>query len=76
MCLAIAGRVEKLLDNGYATIDFGGIKKRVSVELIKDIKIGDYVMVHVGFAISKVDKKRADESLRLINEAFGDPRKI
>jgi len=76
MCLAVAGRIEKKLDGGYATIDFGGIKKKVSIELIKDAKVGDYVMVHVGFAISKVDKEEADESLRLINEAFGDPRKV
>ena len=76
MCLAVAGRIEKLLENGYATIDFGGIKKKVSVELIADATVGDYVMIHVGFAISKVDKERADESLRLIHEAFGDPRTI
>ena len=76
MCLAAAGRIDTLLSNGYALIDFGGIKKKANVELIKDAKIGDYVMVHVGFAISKVDEKEAQENLRLINEAFGDPRKI
>jgi len=76
MCLAIAGRIEKLLESGYAIANFGGIKKKVSIELIKNARIGDHVMVHVGFAISKVDEKEAQDSLRLINEAFGDARKI
>jgi len=71
MCLAIPGRIEKILESGYALVDYGGIKKKASIELLKDAKIGDFVMVHVGFAISKVDKKEAQDNLRLINETFG-----
>ena len=72
MCLAIPGKIEKILDNNYALINFGGVKKNVCIELIKDVKIGDYVNVHVGFAINKIRKKQAEENLRFINEAYSN----
>lgn len=71
MCLAIPGRVEKIFDDNYATVDFGGISKKICVDLVKDVKVGDYVNVHVGFAINKIDERHAKENLRFIKEAYG-----
>jgi len=69
MCLAIPGKVEKIFEDKYALVDFGGVKKRVCVDLIAGVRVGDYVNVHVGFAINKITKKEAEENLRLIHEA-------
>ena len=68
MCLAIPGRIQKILSDNYASVDFGGIKKNVCIDYIKDAKVGDYVNVHVGFAINKIDEKQAKENLRIIRE--------
>lgn len=70
MCLAVPGKVEKILDNNYATVNFGGIKKQVCLDLLKDVKVGDYVNVHVGFAINKIDEKQAESNLRFIRDAY------
>ncbi len=66
MCLAVPGKIEKI--NGEeATIDYKGIKKTANISFI-DAKVGDYVLVHVGFAIEKIDKKKAEEMYNLLNE--------
>ena len=70
MCLAIPGKIQEIFSDNYATVDFGGIKKKVCIDFLKDAKIGDYVNVHVGFAINKIDEKQAKENLKYINEAF------
>ncbi|MFC1755653.1 HypC/HybG/HupF family hydrogenase formation chaperone, partial [Thermoproteota archaeon] len=49
MCLAIPGRVVEIFKDKYAMVDFGGIKKKVCVDFIEDLKVGEYVNVHVGF---------------------------
>ncbi|MBL7130544.1 MAG: HypC/HybG/HupF family hydrogenase formation chaperone [Candidatus Omnitrophica bacterium] len=76
MCLAIPGKVEKISDSNYATVDFGGIKKQVCLDLLSDVKVGEYVNVHVGFAINKIDEKQARENLKFINEAYSGNRTI
>ncbi|MDA3856039.1 MAG: HypC/HybG/HupF family hydrogenase formation chaperone [Candidatus Woesearchaeota archaeon] len=64
MCLALPGKIEKI--NGEnAIIDYGGIKKEANVSFI-ECKIGDYVLVHVGFAIEVVDKKQAEGMYNLL----------
>lgn len=73
MCLAIPGRVEKIFDDNYATVNFGGIKKRICIDLTPNVGVGEYVNVHVGFAINKIDEKQAKETLRVINEAYSNP---
>ena len=70
MCLAIPGKVEKMLDNNYALVNFAGIKKNICLDLVEGIKVGDYVNVHVGFAINKIDEKEARDNLKFINEAY------
>lgn len=72
MCLAIPGKIISIDENGdsprMACVSFGGVIKSVCIDWLPDSKMGDYVMVHVGFALSKVDEKEAEESLRIINE--------
>jgi hydrogenase expression/formation protein HypC len=70
MCLAIPGRVIDIADDRLARVDFGGIVRRASLELTPEAAPGDYVMVHVGYAISKVDAEEAEGAYRLL-EAMG-----
>jgi len=66
MCLAIPGRVEEITTDGLIRIgrvNFGGVVKRVCLDYVPEIAVGDYAIVHVGFAISKVDETTAQETL-------------
>lgn len=74
MCLAIPGKV-LTIDHSQAprmgTVDFNGIRKQVCLEWLPDVSVGEYVIVHVGFALSKVDEDEALATLRLLEE-IGD----
>lgn len=81
MCLAVPGRVvsvEERDDTLMAEVDFGGVRKDVCLEYIPDVEVGEYVMVHVGFAIQRLDEKSAMETLAnfeklgILEEEFGD----
>lgn len=63
MCLAYPGKVIKIKKK-YALVDFDGIIKKVNVELVDNLKFGDYVNVHAGFAIQKLTQKDAKEVLK------------
>ena len=65
MCYAIPARI-KGIEGDYATVDYGGVIKKVQITLIDDPSRGDYVLVHAGFAIQKLDTRSAEDSLRLI----------
>ena len=69
MCLAIPGKIVEIDENKeHATIDYGdGTKRKANVTLV-DVKIGDYVLVHAGFAIEVLDEKEAQETLDLFRE--------
>lgn len=67
MCLAIPAQI-KSIDGFEAKVDVGGVGRTISVMLTPDAKVGDYVYVHTGFAISVVDEAEALESLRLLQE--------
>jgi hydrogenase expression/formation protein HypC len=74
MCLAIPGKVLEIEDSvepRMGKASFGGIQKRVCLEWIPDVKIGDYVIVHVGFAISKMDEAEALKTLELFEQIDG-----
>ena len=74
MCLAIPGKVLSIDTNVQPTmgvVSFGGVEKRVCLEWTDDVKLGDYVIVHVGFAISRMDEEEALETLKLISEIDG-----
>lgn len=64
MCLAIPGKIKKIFDDNTAEIEIGGIIKRASLDLIPKIKVGDYVLLHAGFAIEIIDQKEALEIFR------------
>lgn len=68
MCLAIPSKIIEI-ENQMATVEVDGVRKKVSLLLLEDAKIGDYVIVHAGFAIQIVDEAAALESLQLIREA-------
>lgn len=67
MCLAIPGKIISI-DKTKAQVDFKGIKRQVDISLLPSPKIGEYVLVHVGFAIQKVDENTAKESYRLLDD--------
>ncbi len=67
MCLAIPAKIIKIDDN-MGTIDMEGTERDVSLLLLEDPKIGDYVIVHAGFAIHKIDETAAMESLKVLRE--------
>jgi hydrogenase expression/formation protein HypC len=67
MCLAIPAKIVKI-DDKMGTIDMEGTKRDVSLLLLEDPKIGDYVIVHAGFAIHKIDETAAMESLKVLRE--------
>ena len=82
MCLAIPGKVldtEEIGGLRVGRVQFGGITRQTYLTFVPDAQPGDYVMVHVGFAIAKVDEAEAEESLRnleragLLDEEVGDP---
>ncbi len=68
MCLAIPARVTRI-DNDMATIDVDGVQREASLLLLQDAGVGDFVIVHAGFAIQKLDEAAARETLRLLREA-------
>lgn len=67
VCLAIPGEVKELEDE-YALVDYGGAKSRVNISLVDGVKVGDYVIVHVGYAIQKLTREEAEESLEIWEE--------
>ena len=74
MCLAIPGEVIDIVATGplaMGTVDFGGIRKDVCLACVPDVAVGDYVIVHVGFAISRLDAEEAARTLQIL-AAMGD----
>ena len=81
MCLAVPGRVVSVHDadgQTMAEVDFGGLRKEVCLAYIPDVQAGEYVIVHVGFAIQRLDERSAQETLAsferlgILEEEFGD----
>lgn len=75
MCLAIPGVVESV-EEPFAIVDFSGTKKKVRIDLIDDVKPGEYVLVHVGFAIEKIDEQEAKELEEMLNEILAPPEEV
>ncbi len=70
MCLAVPGKIASIKDNN-AEVDFSGIKRAVSLDLVPGAKKNDYVLVHAGFAIQLLEPAEAAETLKLFSELFG-----
>ena len=68
MCLAVPVRVVELLDGGQAVVDAGGVRKEVNVSLVDEVAVGDYVILHVGFAINRLDPDEAERTLELFRQ--------
>ncbi len=68
MCIAIPSKIIEIDDN-IGTIDVDGVKRKASLLLLEEANVGDYVIVHAGFAIHKIDEQAAMESLKLLKEA-------
>jgi hydrogenase expression/formation protein HypC len=68
MCLAIPARVVELLPNEQAVVDLGGIRKAISIALVSGVAVADYVIVHVGHAIGRIDPEEAERTLALFGE--------
>ncbi|MBI4865242.1 MAG: HypC/HybG/HupF family hydrogenase formation chaperone [Candidatus Riflebacteria bacterium] len=67
MCLAVPGKVLDL-DGLIARVDFGGVTREVAMDLLPEVRVGDYVIVHAGYAIQMVDEAEAMETLRLFEQ--------
>lgn len=79
MCLAIPGKVLKIdrtAEPLMGNVSFGGIQKRVCLEWLPDVSVGEYVIVHVGFAISKMDEKEAMETLEMFRQMGGGSEEL
>jgi len=68
MCLAVPARVVSVEDGATATVDFGGVLQEVALDLVPGTCIGDYVIVHVGFALERLDQAEAEKTLALLGE--------
>lgn len=71
MCLAIPGKVEAIAfenDLRIGRVNFGGVVKRVCLDYVPEIEVGDYTIVHVGFAISKIDQESAEKTLEVFRQ--------
>ncbi|RDI43416.1 HypC/HybG/HupF family hydrogenase formation chaperone [Aquicella lusitana] len=68
MCLAIPAKIIALLENERAVVNLGGIKKEVSLSLVENIKEGDYVVIHVGYVIARLDEAEAQKTLKILSE--------
>jgi hydrogenase expression/formation protein HypC len=69
MCLAIPIRVEALLGDDMARVTLSGVSKTVSIALVEDVAVGDYLLIHVGYALARLDPLEAERTLRAMREA-------
>ncbi len=73
MCLALPARVVERLDGECAVVELGGVRKRVSLALTPEARVGDHVIVHVGYAIGVLDAEEAERTLALFAEMAAAP---
>ncbi len=69
MCLSIPSKIVEILEDNFAIIDTMGVRRKVSLDLIPDpVEVGDYVLVHVGYAITKMSEEDALESIKIYQQ--------
>ncbi len=71
MCLAIPVQVREILPDEMAKVSLDGVVKIVSTALVEDLQVGDYVVLHVGYALAKIDPEEAERTLELLASAGG-----
>jgi len=69
MCLALPAKIISIDDNDMATVALGEVKKSISLALVEDVKIGDFVLIHVGYALNKVSPEEAERTLQIFADA-------
>lgn len=69
MCLGIPMEIASI-QGSKAVVQTGGLKRTINIEMVPEARVGDYVIVHTGFAIERLDEAKAKETLRLINEIY------
>lgn len=67
MCLSLVMKVEKIY-NEEALCDYLGVKRKIRIDVINNVKVGDYLLVHAGFALNKLSREEAEERITLFNE--------
>jgi hydrogenase expression/formation protein HypC len=72
MCLALPAQITQILDNDRALINLGGITKEISVALLDEVAEGDYVIIHVGYALTRLDEQEAQKTLTLFAQMLKD----
>jgi hydrogenase expression/formation protein HypC len=72
MCLAIPGKIVEIVDdeNRIVKVDVGGVRRNINVGMLDphEAQVGNYVLIHVGFAMSRIDEREAEETLRMLRE--------
>lgn len=75
MCLAVPGKIVSIDESNaelkMAKVNFGGVIKDICIQWLPDVKVGDYVLAHVGFALNKIDQKDAEETIEILKQ-MGD----
>lgn len=72
MCLAIPGKVVKRIENCMGVVDLGGVTKEISLVFLPQVKAGDWIIIHTGFALESISEKDALETISLLQEAYGN----
>jgi len=67
MCLAIPARILRI-ENNLAIVDMAGVKREADIRMVNNVRVGEYVLIHAGFAIEKIGEKEAEETLQLFRE--------
>ncbi|MBS9781267.1 MAG: HypC/HybG/HupF family hydrogenase formation chaperone [Gammaproteobacteria bacterium] len=75
MCLALPAQIIDIHEELTATINLAGIHKKISIELVPDVAVGDYVVVHVGYAIGKIEPEQAEQTLQLFEQMQANNKK-
>ncbi len=72
MCLAVPGKVTSIDESNpelkMAKVNFGGVSKNICIQWLPEIKVGEYVLAHVGFALSKIDEKDAEDTIKILKD--------
>ena len=76
MCLGIPGEILQIDESGGARVSIGGVTREVCLALVPEAAVGDYVLVHAGYAIQVMDAEAGEETLELLREAFGQTERV
>jgi len=71
MCLGVVGRIEEIKEDNTAVVEIMGVRREISIVLVPEIKVGEYVMIHAGFAINPIDEESAKETEELLKQVYG-----